>query len=139
MVTPSRKQVSRSSLKRALLARGIGRRDRYLCSMDSRFRHLLDWRRYIEFPVFLIAVAFLLVLRRRIQRRLLAWCVAAPVAVVIVWLAADYVNYSLVDFSFLEFIWLEGVMLRAALVFVCASFSSCLFYFWSRNRLTIEA
>jgi hypothetical protein len=49
--------------------------------------------------------------------------IAAPVAVVFVWLAADYVNYSLVDFSFLEFISLQGVMLRAALVFVCASFS----------------
>lgn len=85
-------------------------------------------------PLLGIAISLLIAFFGSIQRRLLIWCLLAPIAVVPLWLVFEYqVAFMNRGMSFSHYLTLRHVWDRAILAFICATISSSIFYFWNRR------
>jgi hypothetical protein len=92
----------------------------------------------LAFPLFLVALLVLLIFHDHIQSHLLAWCLVAPVSVVIAWLAIEYgVVYSHRGYRLEQYLAIRNVLERAFLALLCVSAASVLFYVWNRKRPVI--
>ncbi|KAB7782240.1 hypothetical protein [Methylorubrum populi] len=83
----------------------------------------------IALPFLAAAALVLLVFRRSIAAHPLAWCCAAPPAVLAVWLAVEYgTNYRFRGFTILDYLAIRNVIERAVLVVLTACMVSVAFY-----------
>ena len=91
---------------------------------------------FIALPFLGIALIVFALFSQSITTHLAAWCIAAPLTVLIVWLTVEYgMNYSGRGFSPLAYIEFRNVIERAAMVLISASVSSGVFYVLERKRL----
>jgi hypothetical protein len=92
----------------------------------------------LALPLLLVVLLVLLIFHDHIQSHLLAWCLVAPVSVVIAWLAMEYgLVYSHRGYRPEQYLIIRNVLERAFLALLCASTASVLFYVWNRKRPVI--